>query len=113
MFGSCGSSYFYLYEAAGASYFFTTGFDLNRQAIGYAWYANVRGEYASGSDNFDWDTQGVLAFREAWTSGEVFDTQDSPSGTYHVGRVTSGQAFIPSGEVCSSGFPNAGLVLRR
>lgn len=113
VFGPCGESYMYIYEAPGVGYFFVTGFRLNRPAIGYSWNADVRGEYDSGVDYFDWSQAGPLAFRTEWTSGAVYSSQDSPNGTYYLARVTSGVAFMADGGLCWAGYPNDGRKLQK
>lgn len=109
--GNCGTSYIYLRDASGANFYFYTGFDLNGSAVDFDWYVNVRGEHAGGIDNFEWEDHGPLAWREAWTSGNIYSSQDLPYGSWYYARVTSGTAYLSDGRVCYSGQPSSGRYL--
>lgn len=111
VYGNCGSSYIYLRDSAGSKFYFYTGFDLNNSAVDFDWYVNVRGEYSRGADNYSWEDHGPIAFRDVWTSGNIFSTQDIPAGSYYYARVTSGRAYLANGGVCTTGYPSDGRYL--
>lgn len=81
VFGSCGSSYIYMVDLPGPRFTFTTGFDIDELAVLYSWQVDIRGEYENGVDSIDWENEGPLAARATWTSGDVRQQQDAPSGT--------------------------------
>lgn len=89
VYGNCGSSYMYIYEASGGWFEFKTGFYTNTSAHDFAWEANIRGQNESQTDNLDW----------------------SDYGPQFAARVTHGVAFLVNGGMCTSGYPNDGMYL--
>lgn len=113
VYGTCGSSYVYLYDLAGASFAMKTGFSVNGNAFDFDWYVNVRGEDSVQIDNWDWSDSGPQFPSSSWTSGYQTSSQDTFAGSYSVARVVSGQAILTSGVICTSGHPSDGKILYR
>lgn len=111
VYGNCGSSYMYIYEASGGWFEFKTGFYTNTSAHDFAWEANIRGQNESQTDNLDWSDYGPQFASRSWTSGYIQSYQDTRSGTWYTARVTHGVAFLVNGGMCTSGYPNDGMYL--
>ena len=111
--GNCGTSYLYLQNLGSGRYQFSTGFDLSTgYAIDFDWYVSVTAQWTypnTGSYNFQWSDHGPLWPTQHWTSGWRSDLTEAPSGTTHVGRVTSGRAYRTDGAICYSGYPTASV----
>jgi hypothetical protein len=88
-----------------------TGFTVKHDAYDFEWHTLTIGENASQSDRWDWSDFGPQWPSPSWSSGYVTSTQDTAAGTYYYGRVTYEVAYLVDGEICFSGYPNAGKFL--
>lgn len=105
VYGDCGSSYFYLYDAGQYNDVmeFSTGFDVAGKAYDFDWWVDIegpRGGYAAS-----WYDAGPKWPSGSWDSGRV--SEYTGANGYHTGYVrTTSRAYLTDGRICWSGGPS-------
>ncbi len=104
VYGSCGSSYLYMRDGGtnDNDFQFSTGFDLDRNAVDFDWFVTFDGPNGFGTS---WSDSGPMWPDAHWTSG--WKSEYSGADGIHVGEVTTGIAYAANGTACYSGGPGS------